>query len=167
MTVRQELEIAVHSWVNECMHKALKIDKPAASELDAFFLCEGFVSRMDVIQKVEVDTMHCVLLDMSMAGSIDGETEYYEADIFFNAREPDYTDAVLLSDAYDRSLIMAQGFIRDMRKLKKECRHGNNSHIAYYMNLATLSWSTEGVFGDGWASTSLHLVIAKPTNLCL
>lgn len=165
MTARKELEQYMKVWTLTRMEEALKV-KLTEEEKNAFFLCSGFESKMDMIQKAEPTIMHSTMMDANYSGNIRNDFKIQTFEVFFNAREPEFTDAEGLANALDRAQIMMEGFIKDMAEAQKEAKKNNTRGIERFVDCDNMRWDTAGPFGNGWESISLFIPVTQPFNYC-
>ena len=167
MTTRQELERYLKVWTMTRMHKALGIAEPTEDEKSASFLCSGFESKMDMLQNAEPTIFHSTMMDINYSGKLQEGFKNYIFEPYFNAREPEYTNADGLANAMDRAQIMAEAFIRDAAEAKKEARKRNSRELTMFFDCDNVQWDTAGPFGDGWESVVLFMKISIPFNYCV
>ena len=166
MTLREQLHDYFKAWTFNRMHQALHIQDIVEEERSACFLCNGFSSKMDMIQKAEQQLMHSTMMDIHHAGVLKGEFSYQTFELYFNAKEPEYTDAEGLAQATDRAQTMLFGFIKDITNDHKRCKKNHIKELPFFFDIENLKWDADGPFGDGWETFTLRLAIIKPFNYC-
>lgn len=165
MTLREEVFNYLQVWTHERMHAALHIDG-TPEEHDACFLVNGFGGKMDLLQKSSNEVFHSTMMDMNYSGILRNGFQSSVFEIFFNSRAPQYTDAVALVSALDRSKQMMDGFIRDAVEMKKKAKQNYTMEVPRWFDLDELEWEPAGPFGDGWESMSLYLKVSVPFDYC-
>lgn len=166
MTLRDELHTYLKSWTYKRMHAALQIHDPIEDERTSCFLCNGFTSKMDMLQKVEHNVLHSTMMDIHHSGRLRGEFTHQTFELFFSAREPEYTDADRLANATDRAQAMMYGFIKDITADHKRHKKEHIQELPLWFDIDNLNWETAGPFGDGWETLVLYLSIVQPFNYC-
>jgi hypothetical protein len=165
MTVREEVFSYLQHWTAKRMHPSLKIEGNP-EEHDACYLVNGFDGKKDVIQNATNDIYHSTMMDIHYGGAIKNEFRHSTFEIYFNAREPDYTDAQQLAGALDRAQMMADGFIRDAVKAHKAAKKSGTRTLPFWFEVENIQWDTSGPFGDGWESVVLYLEVCMPFDYC-
>ena len=166
MTIRQQLYEYFQMWTAERMHHHLNIENPIPEEQDTCFLCNGFASKMDMLQKADNNIMHATMMDIHYGGALRNKFQTNTFELYFNAREPEYTDAHGLAAALDRAKMMMNGFIKDITDAHRQSKINHTNDIFFYMDVDTLQWDSAGPFGDGWESFVLYVTIIDPFNYC-
>ena len=166
MTLRDEVFSYLQTWTHERMHVALGLEDCSPEEHDACYLVNGFEGKMDMLQKVGNEVFHSTMMDVHHGGGIRDGFRYATFEIYFNAREPEYTDAAGLAFALDRAELMKDGFVRDIVKASKEAKKKAMRVLPFWFDVENLQWDTAGPFGDGWETVVLYLNVVVPFDYC-
>ena len=165
MTLREQLFTYLQTWTATRMHHALDYC-PSEEEHDACYLVNGFDSKMNMLQNLTNEVNHSTMMDIHYGGGIRNQFRYNTFTIYFNAREPDYTDAHGLASALDRAQTLCDAFIRDITKSHNEAKKTATRNLFFWMDVESLQYETEGPFGDGWETVTLYLPIVLPFDYC-
>ena len=165
MTLREEVFNYLQTWTAERMHSASQMECNP-EEHDACYLVSGFDGKMDMLQNASNDIFHSTMMDIHYGGGIKNEFSYGRFELYFNAREPDYTDAHGLASALDRAQKMVNGFIRDAVKAHKAAKKNHTMALPFWFKVENLQWDTSGPFGDGWETVVLYLEVDVPFDYC-
>ena len=166
MTLREEVFSYLQEWTANRMHPALGMKECQPEEHHACYLVNGFEGKMDMLQKVSNEVSHCTMMDIHYGGQIRNEFRSSVFELYFNAREPEYTDATELASALDRAQAMLDGFVRDMVKANKTARKNSTKTLPFWFETESLNWDTAGPFGDGWETVVLYLEVCVPFDYC-
>lgn len=166
MTIRQQLYEYFQTWTAERMHHHLHIESPNPEEQDTCFLCNGFASKMDMLQNAAPFIFHSTMMDIHYGGGLRDQFQDNTFELYFNAREPEYTDAQGLAQALDRAKAMMDGFIKDITAKHRLSKQNHTQDIFFFMDVDNLRWDSAGPFGDGWESFVLYINITAPFNYC-
>lgn len=165
MTLREEVFSYLQAWTAERMHTALRIEAHE-EECEACYLVSGFEGKMDMFQKASNEILHSTMMDIHYGGSLRKEFRSSVFELYFNAREPDYTDATELASALDRAQEMLNAFIRDIVSAHKDAKKNSTRALPFWFDVENLQWDTAGPFGDGWESVVLYLEVCVPFDYC-
>ena len=165
MTLREEVFEYLRAWTQNNMHTCLSLS-PRTEEQDACFLVNGFENKMDVLQNASNEIFHSTMMDMHYGGSLRNGFRTSVFEIYFNAREPEYTDAAGLASALDRAQTMLDGFIRGIVADNRQAKKQNTRALPFWFDIENLQWDTAGPFGDGWETVVLYLHVTLPFDYC-